>query len=194
MDISNAVLAERVRRNDPHAFAQLFGRYHSLVFSVCLKLLGHQQDAEDATQETFSRVARYIHRWDPNRPLEPWLIAIAGNRCRTQLSRRKPVQPLSISRDSIATEQVADPWSQTSAADVLREELSLAMQDLSANHRVAFELFHEQSLSYVEIARHMDRPVGTVKTWVHRARAQLIEALIDRGVVNETNVVREARK
>ena len=194
MNLSNAVLAERVRRNDPNAFTQLFGRYHSLVFSVCLNLLGHRQDAEDATQETFSRVARYIHRWDPNRPLEPWLIAIAGNRCRTQLSRRKPVQPLSNAHDALDDRYAVDAWSRSSSADALREELALAMRCLPPKHRRAFELFHEKSLSYAQIAEQMNCPVGTVKTWVHRARGQLIEALVGRGVVGENSVDREGRK
>ena len=194
MSISNAVLAERVKRNDPKAFAQLFGRYHSLVFSVCLKLLGHQQDAEDATQETFSRVARYLHRWDSDRPLEPWLIAIAGNRCRTQLSRRKPLRPLSIVGDPAARDPSVDPWNQRHDVETLREELTLAMKDMPDNHRLAFQMFHEQSLSYAQIAEQLDRPLGTVKTWVHRARTHLIESLIDRGVVDQNALTREARK
>ena len=194
MNLSNAVLAERVRRNDPTAFTQLFSRYHSLVFSVCLNLLGHRQDAEDATQETFSRVARYIHRWDPERPLEPWLIAIAGNRCRTQLSKRKPIQPLSNAQDAVADRYAVDAWNQSGSADALREELALAMRRLSPNHRMAFELFHEKSFSYAQIAERMNRPVGTVKTWVHRARGQLIEALVGRGVVHENSISREVGK
>jgi RNA polymerase sigma-70 factor (ECF subfamily) len=194
MSISNVVLAERVKSNDPKAFAQLFGRYHSLVFSVCLKLLGHQQDAEDATQETFSRVARYIHRWDPDRPLEPWLIAIAGNRCRSELSRRKPLRPLSMIVESAACNPSADPWLARHDADTLREEVSLAMKRLPENHRRAFEMFHEQSLPYAKIAEQLQCPLGTVKTWVHRARAHLIESLIDRGVVNANAATREVRK
>ena len=59
MNESNALLAQKFRKNDQSAFARLVGRHHSLVFQVCLRILGHRQDAEDATQETFSRVARY---------------------------------------------------------------------------------------------------------------------------------------
>ena len=52
-------------------------------------MLGQREDAEDATQETFVRVAKNLHRWDPERKFEPWLLTIAGNRCRTRLSKRK---------------------------------------------------------------------------------------------------------
>ncbi len=172
MNQSNAVLAEQFRQNDHSAFAELVRRHHSLVFRVCLKILGHHEDAEDVTQETFSRMARYIDRWDPKRPLEPWLIAIAGNRCRTFLSRRKVYQPLST-----VVEPSSDRTGEQIAADSLREEVDLALEGLPDNQRLAFVLFHEKSLNYAEIAVELGCPVGTVKTWVHRARGKLIEQL-----------------
>jgi RNA polymerase sigma-70 factor (ECF subfamily) len=181
MELSNAILAERARKDDPAAFAQLFVRYYALVFSVCFRRLRHREDAEDVTQETFSRVARYLHRWDPQRPLEPWLIAIASNRCRTFRSRRQTFRPLSVAR-----EPTSDSIEERRSADLLAEELRLAMQTLPANHRRAFELFHEQSLGYAEIAAELGCPLGTVKTWVHRARGHLIQSLIDRGVIESS--------
>ena len=133
MSESNALLAERFRQQDETAFAQLVGRHHSLVFSVCLRILGHRQDAEDATQETFSRVARYLHRWDSKRPLEPWLIAIAGNRCRTFLAKKRVHQPLSP-----AHEPMVDVALTNQDAESLREELDLALAQLPSCQRNAF--------------------------------------------------------
>ncbi|MCG8652390.1 MAG: sigma-70 family RNA polymerase sigma factor [Pirellulales bacterium] len=178
MNESNAVLAERFRKNDPSAFDKLVRRHQQLVFQVCLKILDHRQDAEDVTQETFSRMAKYLDRWDSRRPLEPWLIAIAGNRCRTHLSRRRVHQPLSA-----AMEPASDRTNEQFAAESLQEEVCLALASLPTNHRRAFELFHEQSLNYSEIADTLGCPVGTVKTWVHRARTKLIEQLRSREVV-----------
>lgn len=178
MNESNALLVQQYRQNDESAFAKLVGRHHSLVFHVCLKILGHRQDAEDVTQETFSRVARYLHRWDSRRPLEPWLVAIAGNRCRTFLASKRVHQTLSAAIEPICNEVRAQ-----CDADSLREELSLALSQVPACQRRAFELFHEQTLSYAEIAERLNCPVGTVKTWVHRARTKLIEQLLKRDVV-----------
>ena len=178
MNESNAALAEQFRQNDPVAFSKLFGRYHSLVFNRCLRMLQHRQDAEDVTQETFSRMAKYIDRWDPKKPLEPWLIAIAGNRCRTHLSRRRHLESLSETSEP-ATLQSA----QEQAAASLREEVSLAISRLPENQRLAFKLFHEQSMAYDQIARKLDCPVGTVKTWVHRARTNLMDQLKNRDVI-----------
>ncbi len=178
MNDSNALLAQQFRQNDDRAFAELVGRHHSLVFQVCLKILGHRQDAEDATQETFSRVARYLDRWDSRRPLEPWLVAIAGNRCRTFLARKRVHQPLCAVIEPTTNEVGAER-----DADVLREELTLALAEIPECQRKAFELFHEQTLSYAEIAERLRCPVGTAKTWVHRARGKVIQRLQQREVV-----------
>ena len=71
------------------------------------------------------------------------------------------------------------------AARNLAEEVELALTTIRADYRQAFLLFHEQQLSYAEIAEVMDCPLGTVKTWVHRARRELIQRLTKRGVVQE---------
>jgi len=179
MNESNALLAEQIRQNDDRAFDKLVGRYQSLVFKVCLRILGHRQDAEDVTQETFSRVAQYLHRWDSQRPLEPWLIAIAGNRCRTFLAKRRVHQRLLPAYEPVSDQLVAEQ-----AADILREEVELALAQIPACQRRAFELFHEHSMSYAEIAQELSCPVGTVKTWVHRARGRVMKQLQQRDVVN----------
>jgi RNA polymerase sigma-70 factor (ECF subfamily) len=186
MNESNALLAQRFRQNDELAFRKLMGRYHSLVFGVCLRILGHRQDAEDATQETFSRVARYLHRWDSQRPFEPWLVAIAGNRCRSLLARRRAFHTLSTTMEPISRDGLDQR-----AEETLREELSLALQQVPECQQIAFRLFHEQSLSYAEIAEALNCPLGTVKTWVHRARAKIIEQLLEREVVARNESSRE---
>ncbi len=178
MNESNAALAEQFRQNDERAFSKLVRRHQQLVFRVCMRILGHQQDAEDVTQETFSRMAKYLDRWDPKRPLEPWLIAIAGNRCRTFLARRRVHQSLTG-----VSEPVTQRTTEQMAADSLEEEVMLALQLLPEKQRQAFELFHRRGLNYAEIAKELACPVGTVKTWVHRARTKLMEQLRDRDVV-----------
>lgn len=180
MSESNAWLAARFHENDESAFAKLVHRHHELVFRVCLRILGHRQDAEDATQETFSRVARYLHRWDSSRPLEPWLVTIAGNRSRSLLAKKRNLRPGPLVADPPCEQVHADR-----DADSLREELDLALQHLPQGQRMAFSLFHQRSLSYAEIAAEMNCPEGTVKTWVHRARIQIIDQLRQRDVVSD---------
>lgn len=158
----------------------LVERFHGQVFGLCYRMLGQRQDAEDASQETFVRVLKNLHRWDPTRDFEPWLLAIAGNRCRTALSSRKR-RP---AWDGMV-EQLPDDAPDERAAEHLGEEVQLALGALRDEYRQAFVLFHEHELSYAEIAETMDVPLGTVKTWVHRARRELIDELRRRGVVPE---------
>ena len=67
--------------------AALVDRFQGQVFGLCYRMLGHRQDAEDVTQESFSRALRSLKSWDNQRAFRPWLMAIAGNRCRTWLVR-----------------------------------------------------------------------------------------------------------
>jgi RNA polymerase sigma-70 factor (ECF subfamily) len=173
-------LVRRYLNDDASAFSQLMSRYQGIVYRLCYSMLRHRQDAEDATQETFTRVAKHLDHWDHQRPIEPWLLTIAGNRCRTLLSRRRRLLPLLDSAEPTTLEAEQDRQ-----ADLLAEELDMALSDLREDHRRAFVLFHRQQLSYAEIAEQMDCPVGTVKTWVHRARQVLIERLREREVLLE---------
>ena len=182
----DAVLAQRFLNHDSGAMTALVGRYYEVVFQVCFRILGHRQDAEDATQETFTRLAKYLHRWDPTRPLKPWLVTIAGNRCRTQMAKHRSVGELSL-----AAEPISRSSDEQQAAEALREEVTLALDQIPGRHRHAFELFHQHELSYAEIAAQMQAPVGSVKTWVHRARVALIEQLHRRDVVTDTDVTRK---
>src|SRR5690606_32928718 len=115
--------------DDPSAFAQLVSRYQDRVFRLCFRILRHRQDAEDATQETFTRMARHLSGWDSGRPIEPWLLAIAGNRCRTLLSRRRLILPLLA-----AAEPASDAAEDQRQAESLDEEVCVALESLRAQH------------------------------------------------------------
>lgn len=166
--------------------SDLVGQYQQRVYALCYRMLGHRQDAEDVTQQTFLRVLRNLGRWDPNREFEPWLYAIAGNRCRTALSTRaRRMRPQSM------TDPVADPAPDRHSVEQLAEEVELAVSGLRPEYQVAFRLFHQQEMSYEEIAAELKRPVGTVKTWIHRARLELVQRLRARGVVEGREANRE---
>ncbi|QDU27850.1 ECF RNA polymerase sigma factor SigW [Anatilimnocola aggregata] len=165
-------------QGNQRAMLALVDRFRGQVFGLCLRMLGQRQDAEDAAQETFVRVLKNLHRWDPGRDFEPWLLAIAGNRCRTALATRKR-KPAA----EILPEQVPDDGPDEQSAQHLAEEVTLALVDVRVEYRQAFVLFHEHQMSYDQIAEAMAVPLGTVKTWVHRARRGLIERLRQRGIV-----------
>src|SRR6476620_2287069 len=82
-------LVGRCLAGDQPAMLALVERFRGQVFGLCYRMLGQRQDAEDAAQETFVRVLKNLHRCDSARDFQPWLFAIAGNRCRTALSARR---------------------------------------------------------------------------------------------------------
>lgn len=180
-------LVKRCLAGTQDAMIELVDQFRGQVFGLCYRMLGNRQDAEDAAQETFIRVLKNLDRWDSTRDFEPWLLAIAGNRCRTALAKRVRRPPM----QTIA-EPIEDDSPDFQAAENLAEEVSLGLQGLRQELREAFVLFHDHQLSYVEISESMDCPVGTAKTWVHRARRELIEHLRRRGVVEESGY--EVRK
>lgn len=157
---------------------ELMSRFQGPVFGLCYRMLRQRQDAEDAVQETFVRAFRSLRRWDSSREFEPWLLAIAGNRCRTSLAKRMR-QPVARSMEYSIERQEPDLEPLT----LLEEEVDLALNGMRLEYRRAFSLFHEMNLSYAEIAERMQVPVGTVKTWVHRARREMVRSLSEREVV-----------
>lgn len=166
------ILVTRCLSGEQAAVSELFERYRVRVLAFCQRFLGQRQDAEDAAQETFVRLFRYLSKWDSTRDFEPWLMAIAGNRCRTSLAarRRRPApQPL----DDVPSHSHVHQQDERH----LLEEVRKSLEGLRPDHREAFLLFHEQHLSYAEIAERLKCPVGTIKTWIHRARRDLFEQL-----------------
>ncbi len=179
MPMDDVALVEALRSGDQQAPRLLIERYQGVVYGLCYRMLNHQQDAEDVVQETFIRALRAMGGFDATRPIVPWLLEIAANRCRTALARRsrKPMLALVDPAD-----ELADPRSGPADPDDLAGELERALAGLRPDYRLVFVLFHSQNLSYDEIALVVTRPVGTVKTWLHRARAQLAEELSRRGI------------
>ena len=174
------VLVDRCLAGNQQAIRELVDQYQGPVFGLCYRMLRHRQDAEDMAQETFVRAVRSLVRWDRQREFLPWLLAIAANRCRTLLSRRTRRPATTALVDS-----VPDDAGLEEPARRLAEELQVALSAVRAEYRQAFELFHVPQVELPRIAAHLGRPVGTIKTWVHRARRELIAQLSQRGALAE---------
>jgi RNA polymerase sigma factor (sigma-70 family) len=172
-----ATLVRRCLRGEAEAVQSLVERFQAEVYGLCVRLLGHRHDAEDVTQEVFLRVFRSLHRWDESRPLKPWVMGITVNRCRTWLTQRARRPELVDYLQDTVPAPVADD-----AAELLHE-IQTAVAALRPEYRTVFVLFHEQGQPYEDIAAALDRPVGTIKTWLHRARLEVLEVLRQRGMV-----------
>jgi RNA polymerase sigma-70 factor (ECF subfamily) len=176
-------LVRRCLHGEPLAIRQLVEHFQPEVYGLCVRLLRHRHDAEDVAQEVFLRVFRSLEGWDSSRPLRPWIMGIAVNRCRTWLSQRsRRPETVDYLQDTLAAPSPDD-------SGELLCEIQRALEGLRQEYRLVFVLFHEQGQPYEEIALLLERPVGTIKTWLHRARLEILDQLRRRGMVPEAGLL-----
>ena len=175
MDGSEVELVQSCLNGNYASQRKFVEQFQGLIFSICVRMLGHRQDAEDVAQEVFLRAFRKLHQWDQVRPLRPWLLTIAANRCRTHLEERgrRPV-PCDLDADFLPERHVSTPEDDA-------EEVQNALLTLRHEYRQCFVLFYQQDLSVEEVAQILERPEGTIKIWLHRARKEIAERLQQRG-------------
>jgi len=176
-------------RGDKQAFGRLVDFHKRAVFGLCFRLLRDHEEARDAAQEAFARAFGALATYDPAQPFAPWVLRIARNHCFDVIRRRLPESQrveLDAEADGAApARDLADPAAPRGDEVIERRELAGALERavaaLPANYREVVHLFHVEHLSYKEIAATLDVPIGTVMTWLHRARARLKDALVAAG-------------
>lgn len=158
------------------AFQTLVVRYRRRLFAVCYQVLGDAQDAEDATQETFVRLARRGGGFRSEARLSTWLYRVARNVAIDQVRHdaRRPSTPVAEIR-AVEEPVVEDHTAASATADALRT--ALARLDERSRHLLL--LVTVEGLSYADAAAATDLPVGTVKSRVSRARLRLGELLAE---------------
>lgn len=172
------------------AFRELVRRYERPVFSLVYRLVRDRDTAEDLAQETFVKVLNNIERYRPEFKFSSWLFKIANNVAIDHL-RKRSVDTVSLdgSRWATSTEEMqatsvrAVDTSQSALEELESRELGGAIEraigSLRPEYRACILLRHVEDRSYEEIAATLDLPLGTVKTYIHRARHELRKALED---------------
>lgn len=174
-------LCRAARRGDRGAFGRLIVRNERAAFGLCLRLLRDPEEARDAAQEAFVRAWEGLPGYDPALPFTPWLLRIARNHCLDLLRRRRSGPALVRDEGAGAGPspalEAADPEARGADETLARAEgqarLAAAVNRLPPDQREALLLFHQEQLSYREIALVLGVPMGTVMTWLHRARRTL---------------------
>jgi RNA polymerase sigma-70 factor (ECF subfamily) len=185
----DALLARSAARGDRTAFAALVDLHRRSVHGLVFRLLRDPEEARDSAQETFVRAWAAIATYDTAQPFGPWILRIARNHALDQLRRRvPPARQVPLDADpeegAPATELAGDlPAADTQLEQAqTRATLEAAVAALPANYREVIQLFHVEQLSYKEIAETLDVPMGTVMTWLHRARGKLRASLLEQGL------------
>lgn len=163
------------------SWEQIVAEHSARVYRLAYRLTGNQHDAEDLTQETFIRVFRSLSTYQPG-TFEGWLHRITTNLFLDQVRRKRRIRMEPLGDDAQRVPGVAGLGTPERGFEHanLDEDVQRALDALSPEFRAAVVLCDIEGLSYEEIAVTLGIKLGTVRSRIHRARAQLREALAHR--------------
>ncbi len=185
---SDQEIVALARAGEEAAYRELIRRYQRPVFSLLYRMVGDRELAEDLTQETFIKALNALASYRPEFKFSSWIFKIANNAAIDQL-RRREVPTLSIEGSPHASTpeaveatalQLGDSAESPLEAVEARElggQIEAAIARLRPEYRACILLRHVEGCAYEEIARILNLPLGTVKTYIHRARHELRQAL-----------------
>jgi RNA polymerase sigma-70 factor, ECF subfamily len=170
---------ERMASGDREALAEVYDRHARPIYSLALRILQDQAEAEDIVQEVFAQAWRQASRYDQGRGnVAAWLLTLARSRAIDRLRARR-------ARPELAPEEraIVDMPDRAVGADVqlVSEQEAARVRDalhqLPLVQRVALELAYYEGLTHTEIAARLEQPLGTVKTRIRQALIKLRESL-----------------
>ena len=159
---------------------QIVNDHSSRVYRLAYRLTGNRHDAEDLTQEVFVRVFRSLHTYTPG-TMEGWLHRITTNLFLDQARRKQRIRFDALSDDAAGRLPSALPTPDAAQLDRMFDaDVETALASLAPDFRAAVVLCDVEGLSYEEIADVLGLKLGTVRSRIHRGRAQLRTALAHR--------------
>jgi RNA polymerase sigma-70 factor, ECF subfamily len=167
VDASDDDLVRRARSGEREAFAEIYRRYHAVVYRFARLMSGSAAIGEDVTQETFTVFLQDLHRYNPQRArVTTYLYGVARNVTRSSLRRNRRFVRLDTSSHGPV---VADPTGALERSEEQRE-LRRAIAGLPSRYREVVILCAIHGLSYAEVAAILGTPVGTVRSRLNRGR------------------------
>jgi RNA polymerase sigma-70 factor (ECF subfamily) len=167
-------LIQRAAAQDREAFSQLYDRFSSLVFSLAMRMLRAQSDAEDLLQEVFMQVWRQAGSYSQERGSpEAWIINIARSRAIDKLRAIRRRDKSFVLTDDPAAAESPDNVESAVGESEAKLAMNSALANLTEAQRRVLELAYFSGLSQTEIAEHLAEPLGTVKTRMRAAIQRL---------------------
>ncbi len=178
-------LIARVLAGDEASYGTLVTRYRDYVYTIAVRIVGSDEDAEDVAQEAFVRAYRALPRFRGDSKFSSWLYRIATNRALTHLKkRRRRADTVDIESGShVEAVVIDDGRGEVASPELLvrneefRRAVRAAVLELPEQYRVVVTLFYLEERSYKEVVATLGIPMGTLKTHLHRARALLRDIL-----------------
>jgi RNA polymerase sigma-70 factor (ECF subfamily) len=174
---TDETLVQLAREGDRSAQAELYRRHWGGAHAVAYRLLGNEQDAEDATQDSMVKALSHLDHFDGRSGFRTWLLRIVTNAAFDAGRRRKRRSTLTLGNsDSEANQNepaVEDDPTLALRRQDLRMTLDAALARLPIKQRKTFVLYAEAGLSYEEVAQVQEIPIGTVMSRIYNARVKL---------------------
>jgi RNA polymerase sigma-70 factor, ECF subfamily len=155
----------RARLGDREAFRAVVEAAQRLAYNIAWRITWNAGDAEDVTQEIFLRLYRNFAQYDPAQPFLPWFRRLSTNCALNWKEKRRPTVEL----PELASRDAAPPDRS--------DRLQKAIRELPPDYQACVTLKYLEDLGVAEIAETLQVPVGTVKTWLFRARDLLVQKL-----------------
>jgi RNA polymerase sigma-70 factor (ECF subfamily) len=168
-----APLLTRIAQGDRAALRALYEATAPKLFGVCLRILSDREESEDVLQDVYVTIWRRADRFDPKRAsVAAWISTIARNRAidrlraRGPMARAEPVEELEVADERPGAESLL-------AAAEEAARLHACLGELDERTRAAIRTAFFEGVTYEALARRMDAPLGTVKSWIRRGLARL---------------------
>lgn len=167
------------------AVAALYDRYHRQCYSFALRMLGSEEDAQEAVQETFVRVWRSARQYDSSRAgVGSWVLSITRNLCIDELRRRRRRAPELPTLENAMEHPASDRTDLEAERRIMSEQVREALLSLSSEQRSAIELVYFHGLSSQEVGRILDVPPPTVRSRLRLGLLKLGGVLHARGLIS----------
>ncbi len=183
--ISDEELVRKSKNLDEYAFQELTHRYIRPIFNFVRRYAQAEDIAEDMTQDTFFKVWRNIKQYKKGMKFRPWLYTIARNTALDYIKKKKAIKFSELDdevNDMAFSDSLEDPGllqSEIFDNAAMAETLTETVRGLHPDHQTVITLHYQEELTFDEIAKIMNRPMNTVKSWHRRALIQLRELLKD---------------
>jgi len=162
-------LLEAVASGDRKAFRILYDKSAPVLFAICVRLMRDRNLAQDVLQEAMTRIWRKAHLFDASKGnAMAWMGVVTRNCALSQLAAAPPPSTSLDEAEALAVVEARPCRDPVIAADVRK-----CLMKLNEKYRKCVTLIYLHGLSYEELATQMDAPLGSVKSWVHRAVREL---------------------
>jgi len=177
-------LIARFQEGDEQAYTELVNRYRDKLMTFVYRFVNDMEQAEDIIQDTMLKLYTHKHYYRNIAKFSTWIYTIAGNLAKTELRKRKSRKVTNISQmgpedRDYELPSVAPETDEVVQSEYIEKKIQAAIQNLPLHFRTVTILRDIQELSYEEISKIVEVPLGTVKSRINRARLQLQKELKD---------------